>query len=78
MISTEIIKIIYDLKTVHHLYPRHQISLLNSVMMDEIEQLNGDIISCKVLQSLPGVIIVCYEDKNGKSYKGALLDVSRR
>ena len=47
-------------------------------MMDKIEQVNGDIISCKVLQSLPGVMLVCYEDKNGKIYEGALIDISRR
>ena len=60
------------------LFPRYLIRLLKSFMMDEMDQVNGDIISCKVLQSLPGVIIVCYEDKSGKSYKGALLEVSRR
>ena len=43
-----------------------------------MEQVNGHGIYCKVLQCFPGVILVSYEDEDGKSYQGVLLDVSNR
>ena len=52
---------------------------VNQIMIDKMEDDSNSVISCKVLRSLPGVILVSYEnDEEGKTYQGALLDISKR
>ena len=47
-------------------------------IMDPIKQGNDNVICCTVIQSLPGVMLVSYVDDDGKTYQGALLDISKR